>query len=84
MRGEGLVGLTRGFMYAGAPRVVVSLWNVNEPATAERMRRVYQAMLNDHQPPAQALRTAQISMWKDSRYSAPYFWGAFVLQGEWR
>jgi len=82
--GEGLVGLTRGFMYAGAPRVVVSLWSVNSPATAELMRLFYKAMLKDGQRPAQALRTAQISMWNNPNWSAPYFWAAFVLQGEWR
>jgi CHAT domain-containing protein len=84
VRGEGLVGLTRGFMYAGAPRVIVSLWSVNDPATAELMRRFYEAMLKDEQRPAQALRTAQTSMWNDPHWGAPYYWAAFVLQGEWR
>src|SRR5208283_1318502 len=84
VRGEGLVGLTRGFMYAGAPRVVVSLWSVNVPATAELMRRFYEAMLKDGQWPAQALKAAQIAMGNDPRWSAPYYWAAFVLQGDWR
>src|SRR6185295_13830918 len=61
IRGEGLVGLTRGFMYAGAPRVVASLWNVNDRATAELMRRFYRAMLSEGMRPAAALRAAQLS-----------------------
>ncbi len=84
IRGEGLVGLTRGFMYAGAARVVVSLWSVNDRATAELMERFYKAMLKGGQRPAAALRAAQVEMWKDNRWRAPYYWAAFGLQGEWR
>jgi CHAT domain-containing protein/tetratricopeptide (TPR) repeat protein len=84
IKGEGLVGLTRGFMYAGAARVVVSLWSVNDKATAELMARFYQKMLKDGQPPAAALRSAQIEMWKQKQWQSPYYWAAFVLQGEWR
>ncbi len=82
--GEGLVGLTRGFMYAGAPRVVVSLWNVDDAATAELMTRFYRGMLVDKLRPVQALQAAQVSMLKEPRFAAPYFWAAFTLQGEWR
>ena len=84
IKGEGLVGLTRGFMYAGAARVVVSLWSVSDKATAELMTRFYRKMLADGQRPAAALRAAQVEMWKEQRYQAPYYWAAFVLQGEWR
>ncbi len=84
IRGEGLVGLTRGFMYAGAPRVTASLWRVDDRATAELMKRYYQAMLKEKMLPASALRLAQLSLMKDVRWSAPYYWAAFVLQGEWR
>jgi CHAT domain-containing protein len=83
-KGEGLVGLTRGFMYAGAARVVVSLWNVNDKATAELMARFYERMLKDGQRPAAALRTAQVEMWRQQPWQAPYYWAAFVLQGEWK
>lgn len=83
-KGEGLVGLTRGFMYAGAKRVVVSLWNVNDRATSELMPRFYQKMLKEGQSPAAALRSAQVEMWRQKQWSAPYFWAAFVLQGEWK
>ncbi len=84
IKGEGLVGLTRGFMYAGAPRVVASLWQVNDLATAELMKRFYRGMLKDGQRPVAALRTAQLEMMKQQRWASPYFWAAFVLQGEWR
>jgi len=84
VRGEGLIGLTRGFMYAGSPRVVVSLWNVNDEATAELMARFYRGILVDKLRPAQALQTAQLSMINDKRYAAPFYWAAFTLQGEWR
>ncbi len=82
--GEGLVGLTRGFMYAGARRVVASLWEVQDLATAELMKRFYGAMLGEKQMrPAEALRAAQIEMWKQKRWQSPYYWGGFALYGEW-
>jgi CHAT domain-containing protein len=84
VRGEGLVGLTRGFMYAGAPRVVVSLWSVSDAATAELMTRFYRGMLKDGMRPARALQAAQVSMLKDKKYASPFYWAAFTLQGEWR
>jgi CHAT domain-containing protein/Tfp pilus assembly protein PilF len=83
VRGEGLLGLTRGFMYAGAPRVVASLWSVDDVATAELMGRFYRAMLAQRMPPSAALRRAQIQMWKEKRWSSPYYWGAFVIEGDW-
>jgi CHAT domain-containing protein len=84
VRGEGLVGLTRGFMYAGSPRVVASLWLVPSKATAELMKRFYRGMLLGGLRPAAALRAAQVAMWREKRWSEPYYWAAFVLQGEWR
>jgi len=84
IRGEGLVGLTRGFMYAGARRVVVSLWNVNDKATAELMARFYRGMLRENKTPAAALRTAQLEMSRQRQWQSPYYWAAFVLQGEWK
>src|SRR5439155_1849068 len=85
IKGEGLVGLTRGFMYAGAERVVASLWQVDDVATAELMSLFYQGVLKKNLPPATALRAAQVQMWKQKRWQEdPYFWGAFQLQGEWR
>jgi CHAT domain-containing protein len=85
IRGEGLMGLTRGFMYAGAPRVVASLWKVDDRATAELMKQFYSAMLGEkHETPAAALRAAQLAIWKTKGWEAPYYWAAFVLQGDWR
>jgi CHAT domain-containing protein/Tfp pilus assembly protein PilF len=84
VRGEGLVGLTRGFMYAGARRVVASLWKVDDSATAELMGEFYREMLGKGLRPAEALRAAQRHMWQQPRWRSPYFWAAFTLQGEWR
>jgi CHAT domain-containing protein/tetratricopeptide (TPR) repeat protein len=84
IKGEGLVGLTRGFMYAGAARVIASLWQVDDRATADFMGRFYEAMLGRGLKPAAALRSAQLSALKDKRWQAPYYWSAFTLQGEWR
>lgn len=84
VRGEGLVGLTRAFMYAGSPAVVASLWTVPDRSTAELMRVFYRGMLTENLRPAAALRRAQIALWKDSRWSRAYYWAAFTLQGEWK
>jgi CHAT domain-containing protein len=84
IKGEGLVGLTRGFMYAGATRVVVSLWNVNDKATADLMTKFYERMLKRGERPAAALRAAQVEMWKQKQWQSPYYWAAFTMQGEWR
>ena len=84
IRGEGLVGLTRGFMYAGVPRVVASLWKVPDQATTELMQKFYRGILQQGLQPAAALRAAQVSMWKESRRSAPYYWAGFTLQGDWK
>jgi CHAT domain-containing protein len=82
--GEGLVGLTRGFMYAGASRVMASLWKVSDAGTAALMAEFYRSMEKDALPPAAALRAAQIKMWQQKRWRDPYYWAAFQLQGEWK
>ncbi|QIZ70269.1 CHAT domain-containing protein [Oxynema aestuarii] len=84
IRGEGLVGLTRGFMYSGARRVLVSLWNVNDKGTSILMTKFYKKMLQDNLTPTAALRAAQLEMWESQEWKSPYYWGAFVLQGEWQ
>ena len=84
VRGEGLVGLTRAFMYAGSPTVVASLWTVPDRSTAELMRIFYRGMLMENLRPSAALRRAQIALWKDSRWTRAYYWAAFTLQGEWK
>jgi CHAT domain-containing protein/tetratricopeptide (TPR) repeat protein len=82
IKGEGLVGLTRGFMYAGSERVLVSLWDISDEASADLMARLYKAMLKDHNTPAASLRTSQIEIMKEKRWQAPYYWATWVLQGE--
>lgn len=83
IKGEGLVGLTRGFMYAGARRVAVSLWDVNDEATSELMGRFYREMLGAKKlSSASALQQSQISMIRGKKWSNPYYWAAFNLQGE--
>jgi CHAT domain-containing protein len=82
VRGEGLVGLTRGFMYAGATTVVASLWKVDDEATAELMKLFYVEMLQHHKPPDEALRIAQNSIREIPQWSAPHYWAGFTLQGE--
>jgi CHAT domain-containing protein/tetratricopeptide (TPR) repeat protein len=84
INGEGLVGLARGFMYAGAPRVIASLWSVDDRATAALMKRFYEAVLTKRLPPAAALRAAQIDLLSEKGWHSPYYWAAFTIQGEWR
>jgi CHAT domain-containing protein/tetratricopeptide (TPR) repeat protein len=83
VRGEGLVGLTRGFIYAGSRRVVASLWKVDDNATAELMKMFYEHVRRNKHPSA-ALRDAQIEMLRHNSWGkTPYYWAAFVIQGEW-
>lgn len=84
LEGEGLVGLTRGFLYAGTPRVIHSLWEVGDESSAELMKRFYGHLLTERSSPAAALRAAQLSMRGDEEWSAPFHWAAFVLQGDWQ
>jgi CHAT domain-containing protein len=86
VEGEGLVGMTRSFLYAGASRVVVSLWDVNDMATTSLMSDFYKRMLPEkqQQPASVALRNAQLGMLKKNPKLPPYYWAAFILQGEWR
>jgi CHAT domain-containing protein/Tfp pilus assembly protein PilF len=84
VNGEGLVGLTQSFFHAGASRVVVSLWDVDDRATATLMERFYREVLVGGRSPAAALRQAQLAMRGDPRWAAPYYWAGFVLEGDWR
>jgi CHAT domain-containing protein len=84
VQGEGLVGLTRGFMYAGATRVMASLWSVDDAATAELMRRFYDALLRQDLPPTAALRQAQVRMSKQEQWKDPFYWAGFVIEGDWQ
>ncbi|MEW6738263.1 MAG: CHAT domain-containing protein, partial [Acidobacteriota bacterium] len=84
IRGEGLIGLTRSFMYAGAARVLVSLWNVDDKVTAVLMKRFYQKLFNENKPPVTALRETQLEISKEPQWQSPYYWAGFILQGEWK
>jgi CHAT domain-containing protein len=81
-RGEGLIGLTRGFMYAGAASVVASLWQVDDEVTAELMKYFYSYMLRDGLTPPAALRAAQNRIRSQPKWKAPYFWAGFTIQGD--
>jgi CHAT domain-containing protein len=88
-RGEGVMGLTRAFMYAGAPTVGVSLWSVADKSTAELMTDFYKRLLGSPVGPAAAspsaaMRDAQLAMIAGKKYSAPFYWAPFVLVGDWR
>jgi len=84
IRGEGLISLTRPFMFAGASRVVASLWQVPDRASAMLMEFFYQGIVKDHLSASAALRRAQLKLRDTPRWSSPYFWAGFVLQGDWR
>ncbi|HEY8459459.1 MAG TPA: CHAT domain-containing protein [Blastocatellia bacterium] len=85
IKGEGVMSLTRGFMYAGAPRVIVSAWEVQDQPSATLMVKFYRSLLGPKKlSAAAALRAAQIEMLRDTQFAAPYFWAGFTLQGEWR
>jgi CHAT domain-containing protein len=77
-RGDEVVGLTRAFIYAGAPTVVSSLWTVNDRATSLFMGAFYEA-LQSGDAPAMATRQAQARVREE--YSHPYYWASFVLTG---
>jgi CHAT domain-containing protein len=83
-RGEGVMGLTRAFMYAGAPTVGVSLWSVADKSTADLMTDFYKRLLStEGSTSSSALRGAQLAMITGKRYSAPFYWAPFVLVGDW-
>jgi CHAT domain-containing protein len=82
LRGEGMIGLTRGFIYAGSPRVMVSLWDVPDRETARLMQSFYRNLLKQKLPVGEALRRAQVEMWESAGSNAPFFWAAFSLQGD--
>ncbi len=84
VKGEGLIGLTRAFMYGGATRVVASLWQTDDRGTSVLMSRFYENLLIRRMSPAAALRNAQVSMSQDKRWQNPRYWAAFTIQGEWK
>ncbi len=83
VKGEGLMGLTRGLMYAGSKRAVVSLWQVDDKGTSQLMPKFYSSVLAGKSPTT-ALRDAQLQLWQEKTWQNPYYWSAFTLQGDWR
>lgn len=84
VRGEGLSGMVRAFLYAGAQRVLASLWSVRDAATVELMTHFYSGIFKRKLSPAAALQETQRYMWSQKRWRSPYYWAAFVLSGEYR
>ena len=84
LRGEGLLGLARAFMYAGSPRVIASLWRVADSATSDLMSSFDRSLLRDKVPAGDALRVAKLRLLKNPLRAAPYYWAGFSLQGDWR
>jgi CHAT domain-containing protein len=82
--GEGVLSLTRAFLYAGAKGVLASLWKVGDRGSAEFMRRYYHALLTRQRAPAEALRDAQLGMLRDKRWNGIENWAPFVYSGDWR
>ena len=82
LRGEGLIGLTRGFMYAGAASVVATLWQVDDAASAELMKYFYTYLLRDGMTPPAALRAAQNKIRSQPKWRSPYYWAGFTIQGD--
>jgi CHAT domain-containing protein len=83
VNGEGILGLTRAFFYAGARNVTVSLWNVNDSSTSALMKAFYEN-LNRGLSKSAALRQAKLTLLrgKEAAWRHPYYWAAFVLVGE--
>jgi len=83
LRGEGLIGLTRAFQYAGARSVLASLWSVDDFQTMELMRHFY-AGLRAGRTKDEALRAAQAALAHSQSSAAPYYWAGFSLSGDWK
>ena len=84
VKGEGVTGLSRAFMAAGARRVVASLWKVDDDATAELMARFYRHLLKEKTTPSSALRTAQLEISAEPKWKAPFYWAGFFITGDFR
>jgi CHAT domain-containing protein len=84
IRGEGVLGLSRAFFYAGAKQVLSTLWQVPDRATYELMRHFYKELLENGLSASDALRAAQNQLRANPRWRSEFYWGAFVLHGDWR
>jgi CHAT domain-containing protein len=79
--GEGVIGLTQGFFFAGARNMIVSKWKVDDAAAASFMRYFYQSVLEGHTY-AQSLQNAKLQLMQIPTYRSPFFWASFVLLGK--
>ncbi|MBI4853664.1 MAG: CHAT domain-containing protein [Acidobacteria bacterium] len=80
IRSEGFYALTRGLIHSGTKQTLLSLWTIKDESRVELMSRFYQGLAKNLQP-AQALRAAQIAIWEQKRWQAPYYWAPFVIVG---
>lgn len=83
VNGEGVLGLSRAFFYAGAKRIITTLWKVSDVGTSELMSKFYSYLSENNVSYTQALRQAQISMIQSEK-NHPFYWAAFKIEGEWR
>jgi CHAT domain-containing protein len=84
IQGDELLGLTRAFIYAGSPSMLVSLWSVSDTSTKDFMFNFYDNLKNKKMSKVKALQQAQLSLMKVDSYSNPYYWAPFILVGDWR
>jgi CHAT domain-containing protein len=86
--GEGVFGLRRAFQVAGAGTLILSLWSVDDAATREWMRALYEGRLEQKLDTAEAVRQASLSVLERRRAAGesthPFYWAAFVAAGDWR
>jgi CHAT domain-containing protein len=83
LESEGTIGLPRGFLYAGARSVIASLWKIDDDATAILMKALYLRM-QQGESPSGALHDAELELSKDERFADPYYWAAFVVEGDYK
>ncbi|MGL1863362.1 MAG: CHAT domain-containing protein [Pseudodesulfovibrio sp.] len=81
--GDEIIGLTRGFFVAGAPSVINTLWKIDDQSTAMLAKRFYENMLKKGMDKAEALKEAKLYVMQKG-FKEPYYWAAFVLQGDWQ
>ncbi len=80
-KGEGIVGLSRALLYAGAENLIVSLWPVADQSTSDLMIRFYQDLLEQKGNFSNPLRQAKLALLRSEDYNDPYFWAPFILIG---
>lgn len=83
VRGEGMIGLTRAFMYAGAPSLVVSLWRVADLSTARLMEQFYDKLVTQRLGKDESLRQAKLALLEEEVLAHPFSWAPFILVGDW-